>query len=69
MVDRIVDKSADSEVKEVKNGKEPMSADYARGTVGQSDKQTTWTCRFCGMANTGDCCNGCGSPRSEFGHR
>lgn len=46
------------------NEKKPVSADYARGTVGEGEKQTeSWTCKFCGMANTGAFCSGCGSPR------
>lgn len=46
------------------NEKKPVSADYARGTVGEGDKQTeSWTCKFCGMTNTGAFCSGCGSPR------
>lgn len=46
------------------NEKKPVSADYARGTVGEGEKQTeSWTCKFCGMSNTGAFCSGCGSPR------
>ncbi len=44
--------------------KKPMSADYARGTVGEGEsKAETWTCKFCGMANTGTFCSGCGSTK------
>lgn len=44
--------------------KKPMSADYARGTVGEGERKAeSWTCKFCGMANTGAFCSGCGSTK------